>query len=59
MGIKLREERKPIKSKDHLEEDSSPLVNTIMHREYQSIIGMLQWLVTLCRVDICYTISSL
>jgi hypothetical protein len=46
-------------NKDHPEEDTSPLLDSIMYTEYQSLIGMLQWLVTLCRIDICYAVSSL
>ncbi len=30
-----------------------------MHREYQSLIGMLQWVVSLCRIDICFAVSAL
>jgi hypothetical protein len=59
LELMLREEKTPIKTDDHLEEDSTPLLNNILHREYQSLIGMLQWAVMLCRVDICYTVSSM
>jgi hypothetical protein len=60
LQIMLREEKTPMRNKDHPEEDTSPLLDSIMHTEYQSLIGMLQWLVTLCRIDIiCYAVSSL
>jgi hypothetical protein len=55
----LREEKAPCTTNDHPEEDGSPLVNNKLHRQYQSLIGMAQWLVTLGRIDICYTVSSL
>ncbi len=42
-----REEKTPMKTDDHPEMDSTPLLDNIMHREYQSLIGMLQWAVTL------------
>lgn len=55
----LREEKTPCTTNDHPEEDESPIVNNKLHRQYQSFIGMAQWLVTLGRIDICYTVSSL
>ncbi len=55
----IREEKTPMKTDDHPEEDDTPLLNNVRHREYQSLIGMLQWVVTLCRVDICYATSSM
>ncbi len=59
LGIILREEKTLIKTNDHPEEDRTPLLTADMHREYQSLIGMLQWAVSLCRVDVCFTVSSL
>jgi hypothetical protein len=59
LNIKLREEKTPIKTNDHPEEDDSPVLDNNMHREYQSIMGMLQWVVSLCRIDICFAVSSL
>jgi hypothetical protein len=55
----LREEKTPIKCNDHPEEDESEVLDNEMHTEYQSIIGMLQWIVSLCRLDICYAVASL
>jgi hypothetical protein len=48
-----------MKAGDHPEEDLSPLLDNELHREYQSLIGMLQWAVSLCRIDICYVTSSM
>jgi hypothetical protein len=59
MTITLREEKTPIKTDNHPEEDTSPLLGNEMHHEYQSIMGMLQWVVSLCWIDICYAILSL
>jgi hypothetical protein len=59
LEITLREEKTPMKTDDHPEEDSSEILDNDMHREYQSLMGMLQWTVSLCRVDICYAVSSL
>jgi hypothetical protein len=44
---------------DHPEEDTSNILGNDMHTEYQSIIGMLQWVVSLCRIDVCFAVSSL
>jgi hypothetical protein len=55
----LREEKTPVATSDHPEEDESPLLNNQLHRQYQSMIGMAQWLVTLGRIDVCYAVSSL
>jgi hypothetical protein len=59
LGITIREEKTPIRTNDHPEEDDSPVLNNEMHTEYQSLMGMLQWLVSLHRVDICFAVSSL
>jgi hypothetical protein len=59
LNVKLREEKTPIKCNDHPEEDDSPILDNEMHTEYQSVIGMLQWIVSVCRVDICFAVSSL
>jgi len=59
MGIIIREERTPMKTDNHPETDATPLLDNVQHREYQSLIGMLQRAVTLCRIDICYATSSM
>ncbi len=59
LGIQIREEKTPMKTNDHPEEDDSPILNNDMHREYQSLVGMLQWAVSLCRIDVCYAVSSM
>jgi hypothetical protein len=59
LGITLREEKTPIKTNNYPEEDTSNILGNEMHREYLSIMGMLQWVVSLCRIDICYAVLSL
>ena len=59
MKLTLREEKMHMRTSDHPEIDMTPLLDTIMHREYQSLFGMLQWAVTLCRVDICFATSTM
>ncbi len=59
LGITVREEKTPLKAGDHPEEDTSPILSNELHTEYQSIMGMLQWVVSLCRIDICFAVSSL
>lgn len=39
--------------------DVSPLLGEYDHRLYQMLIGMAQWLVTIGRPDICFSVSSL
>ena len=58
-GIRTREEKLPMKPGDHPEEDESPLLNNEQHRLYQSMLGMLQWTVSIGRIDICYAVSSM
>jgi hypothetical protein len=48
-----------VKTGDHPEEDKSHILDNELHTEYQSIMGMLQWVVSLCRIDICFAVSSL
>jgi hypothetical protein len=58
-GSLYEKKKTPIKTDDHPEEDTSPILGNDMHTEYQSIMGMLQWVVSLCRVDICFAVTSL
>ena len=43
----------------HPEVDQSPLLGLDDHRKFQMLLGMLQWLVTICRPDLCNLVSSL
>ena len=42
----------------HPEVDTSPLLGLEDHRKFQMLLGMLQWLVTICRPDLCCLVSS-
>ena len=55
---KLRKHNTPIPD-DHPELDETPLLDDKGTRDYQMLIGMAQWLVVLCRIDICFAVSSL
>jgi hypothetical protein len=59
LNIVLREERTPMMTKDHPEDDTTPFLHTHLHREYQALIGMLQWVITISRADICHATYSL
>ncbi len=43
----------------HPELDESPLLGLDDHRKFQMLLGMLQWLVMICRPDLCHLVSSL
>ena len=43
------QEKTPGITEDHPEQDDSTILDNVQHREYQSLIGMAQWLVTLGR----------
>jgi hypothetical protein len=49
-NTKIREEKLPMKAGDHPEEDESSILDNDHHRLYQSLIGMLQWIVSIGRV---------
>ena len=56
---KLDKKSVPMVAKDHPELDSTTVLNDDDHKKYQMLIGMLNWIVTLGRIDICYAVSSL
>lgn len=56
---KLMKRDVPMKHGDHPEEDGSELLDDDDHRKYQMLIGMLNWVVTIGRIDIAYAVSSL
>jgi hypothetical protein len=55
----IRKHKTPMAPNDHPENDDTDLLNEKEHRAYQRLIGILQWLVSLGRFDICYAVSSL
>ena len=40
-------------------QDKSATLDSDHHRLYQSMIGMLQWTVSIGRIDVCYAVSSM
>jgi len=58
-GEKAREYTSPLDSKDHPELDNSPELPMEKVKLYQSIIGALQWAVTLVRFDIFAAVMTL
>ena len=58
----LAKEKTAMPTKDeqtHPETDTSPLLGLDDHRKYQMLLGMLQWMVTIGRPDLCHAITSL
>jgi hypothetical protein len=49
----------PIYPGDHPELDDSPLLNNDKHQKYQIIIRMLNWVITIGRLDVAFSTSSL
>eukprot|EP00557_Chaetoceros_sp_GSL56_P014026 CAMPEP_0176478512 /NCGR_PEP_ID=MMETSP0200_2-20121128/1227_1 /TAXON_ID=947934 /ORGANISM="Chaetoceros sp., Strain GSL56" /LENGTH=1865 /DNA_ID=CAMNT_0017874457 /DNA_START=317 /DNA_END=5915 /DNA_ORIENTATION=+ len=49
----------PMVNGDHPEMDDSLVITGDMHQKYQMLIGILNWIVTLGRLDICFATSSL
>jgi hypothetical protein len=49
----------PMTAGDHPELNESPLLNNNKHRKYQMIIGMLNWVITIGRLDVAFSTSSL
>jgi hypothetical protein len=58
-GEKPKEYSHPIAEKDHPELDTSELLDDIGIKQYQSLIGALQWLVTLGRFDIHLAVAAM
>ena len=56
----LKKEKTPLPREDcHPELDQSPLLDLDGHRKFQMILGMLQWMVTIGRPDLCNLVSCL
>ena len=58
-GKKPTEYSSPIVDKDHPELDTTPELDENGIKQYQSLIGALQWLVTLGRFDILIAVSTM
>jgi hypothetical protein len=55
----IKKHKTPMAPNDHPENDDTDLLNEKEHRAYQRLVGILQWMVSLGRFDICYAVSSL
>ena len=49
----------PLPSCYRPEEDTSDLLDDTGKKLYMRLIGILQWIVTIGRIDICYAVSSM
>ena len=49
----------PMDKDDKPELDESPLLGPDGVQQFQSVIGAMQWLITLCRFDIGHAVMSL
>ena len=49
----------PMVNSDHPKEDASALLDEEDHQRYQMLIGMLNWIVCIGRIDIAFSTSSL
>ena len=58
-GSKPKEYSTPLAKKDHPELDHSELLDDLGIKQYQSLIGALQWLVTLGRFDIHLGVATM
>ena len=58
----LAKEKTPMPTKDedsHPETDTSTLLGLDDHRKFQMLLGMIQWMVTIGRPDLCHAVTSL
>ena len=55
----LPKKNTPMIAGDHPEEDSSPILGENQHNNYQMLIGILNWVICLGRIDIAFAASSL
>ena len=59
MGYKPKQVKTPIDPKDHPELDGSPFISEKAKIIYWSLIGMLQWAVTIGRIDIDVAVMTM
>ena len=61
MGIHgdIPKRNNPCEQDIHLECDQSPLLNATEHRQFQQLVGILNWIMQIGRVDIAYATISL
>ena len=59
MGYKPKRVKMPLDPKDHSELDENPLVEEKTKKIYWSLMGMLQWAVTIGRMDIHVAVMTM
>ena len=59
LGKPLPKKDTPMVDGDHPEEDQSEILNDEGHQQYQMLIGMLNWVVCIGRMDIAFSVASL
>ena len=59
MGYKPKQVKTPLDPKDHPELDKSPFINEKAKKIYWSLMGMLQWAVTIGRMDIHVAVMTM
>ena len=59
LGKPLPKKDTPMVDGDHPEEDESELLDDKGHQQYQMLIGMLNWIVCIGRMDVAFATSSL
>jgi hypothetical protein len=58
-GEKPRKASSPLEQNDHLEMDDSPFLGQDETQQFQSLIGAMQWAVSIRRLDIAIAVMSL
>jgi len=58
-GESLRKKDTPMMDGDHPEKDSSEILGDEGHKKYMMLIGMLNWIVCLGRMDVAFVVTSL
>jgi hypothetical protein len=58
-GEKPRKALSPLEQNDHLEMDDSPFLGQDKTQQFQSLIGAMQWAVSIGRLDITTAVMSL
>ena len=55
----FKEYKTPMDKEYHPELDESPLLNAELHSRYRSMIGSLNWLITIGRFDVQFAVTAL
>ena len=58
VGKEFAEQKSPMSETLHPEIDDSPILNSIRHSQFRSLVGYANWLVTLGRFDIAYAVNT-